>query len=210
MFCPREASSYPSAGISYGPVVDVCLPVCLSHAIYQNVCTDQASFRHSGFRRLMLRCILRKLGYLQNIRVLILWHFVPRCGLNWPWHVHRAEHDKQAIVVGLLLTTPGDDVGTGQVPSTIDRRSSPVDHTRRPALCTALWAWRNADTCSSLKFPTTCGRPGLMRPRNIYFALCVCVFLYLITCFLLFLVTCFPFLLLLFFLIDSSFIFFIE
>jgi len=46
------------------------------------------------------------------------------------------ECDKQATVVGLLLTTLGDG-GRGQVLSTVDRRLSDVDHTQRPALCTA-------------------------------------------------------------------------
>ena len=49
-----------------------------------------------------------------------------------------AECDKQATVVGLVLTTLGDG-GHGQMPSsTVDRRPSPVDHTQHLAVCTAV------------------------------------------------------------------------
>jgi len=49
-----------------------------------------------------------------------------------------AECDIQATVVGLTLTTLGD--GGDQVLLTADRRPSPVDHTQRPAVCTARWS----------------------------------------------------------------------
>jgi len=54
-------------------------------------------------------------------------------------HAHSPRRHKQAIVVGLLLMTPGDDDGRRQVLSTVDGRP-PDDHTQRPTLCIALWA----------------------------------------------------------------------
>jgi len=50
-----------------------------------------------------------------------------------------SEHEAAATARPPSLTTLGDD-GRGQVLSTVDRRPSPVDHTRRPARCTARWA----------------------------------------------------------------------
>jgi len=54
-----------------------------------------------------------------------------------------AECDKQATVVGLLLTmtTPGDDGVCGHVLSTVDRRPLSVDHTQ----CTARWTTFGGD-----------------------------------------------------------------
>jgi len=45
---------------------------------------------------------------------------------------------KQALVVSLLLTAPGDGE-QGHVLLTVGRPPSPVDYTERPTLCTARW-----------------------------------------------------------------------
>jgi len=64
-----------------------------------------------------------------------------------------AKCDKQAIVTGLSLTTLGDD-GHDRVLSTVDQRSSPVDHTQR-------------DGQLGVRYSVTRGRPR--QPVLVYF-----------------------------------------
>jgi len=64
----------------------------------------------------------------------------------WSLHVHhRQAHYKPARIVGLLLTTPGDnvDVAKHAVSVYIDRQLSPADDTQRPAVYSVMvdWAW---------------------------------------------------------------------
>ena len=74
--------------------------------------------------------------FYSKIRVL-----VPNSGLrNLATACPSSPSGIKATVVGLLLTTLGDggrSQVTSLVVSTVDRRSSRVDNTQRPALCTA-------------------------------------------------------------------------
>jgi len=76
--------------------------------IYRNGCTDRAGLLHTGFSRLNPRYI-RTLSQTLDLEDLVTTR------------PPQARY-KQATVVGVLLTTPGDDGGRGQVLSTVDRR----------------------------------------------------------------------------------------
>ena len=95
---------------------------------------------------------------------LTFFNFVPNSGVRKFCHrtTTVAKCDKRATVDGLSLTILGDGE-RGKVLSTVDRRLSPVDHTRRSSVSiTARWAIvrdgarragpsASAETCSFIR-----------------------------------------------------------
>jgi len=157
-FPKRFCGFYPlNATLVQVLAMSVSVSVCLSVTVTRRYCIETAAhiklILALGLSSTYpLNCVLRKLKFLHKIRVLhlgTLFQAADLGNLATERPPSPSAWDKQAIIVGLLLITPGDDDGRhGQVPSTADRRPSPVNHTQRPALCTARWAWRSASSGS--------------------------------------------------------------
>jgi len=121
--------------------VRVCMSVCLSYKWHNGI----VSKRLHGLSRIFAYSFLVTYATLclreirvdpsLTIRVLLsetLSQTLDLANLIIACLCLQAQYE-QATAVGLSLKTPGDDGRRGQVPSTVDRRSSPVDHKRRPA-----------------------------------------------------------------------------
>ena len=138
----------------------LCLSGCLSHTVIVSKRLHESSWLPSTYHVLYFKKI-------KTSRRVLPRELCPS-GLRKFGHSTYtvAECDKQATVVGLLLTSFGNG-GRGQMLLTADRRPSPVEHTQRSALYTARrWATGReasrcagpsalADTCTSINSRTS-------------------------------------------------------
>jgi len=138
--------------LTIGYYIVVCLCVCVCLSVTRQYSTEAASqiklmLLHSGF--LDLRYILRfkEIGIPPKITALSSVSLPQTLALgNLPQHADRrarAVRYKQATAVGLLLSAPGDDSQRDQIPVNRRRRSTTVDHARRPDLYKLTGRWSN-------------------------------------------------------------------
>jgi len=152
---PTQAeSSCPSGQISLYPRyattrvlaigLCLCLSVCHTSVLYRNGCKDRAGFLLTGlkFPRLVLNCVLGKLGYLRKQGYFPL-SFVPNSGLGnlvtacSPLRERDIKTRHSSGCCFQHLATTAD------VASAVNsrRRLPTVDHTRRPAAYSAMVDW---------------------------------------------------------------------
>jgi len=93
------------------------------------------------------------------------WNVVQTTFKMWPQHVNRRKtsHSHQLVIDNTWRRRLTD-----KLPTTVDRRQSPVDHTQRPALCTARWATGRDATCraglsASIEFVRYTGGSGCLQ-----------------------------------------------
>jgi len=128
--------------ISYGPVCQVC--VCVTRRYCIETAAEIELFWHVCFHRLILYCVLKELGFLQN-KGTSLWNFVPHFGLRKFGDGTSAVANcvKQATATGMLVDntwrrwTWSCDVNSR--PTTVTCWS----HSASGSVCSAMvdWAW---------------------------------------------------------------------